>query len=119
MLFGCLFTTNPRYACTMMNNVGSYSDPLLMFKFVVSIRLQYKFCVDGVWQHDENQPFARGDYGSVNTIFIAREPDMINSTSSSSTPGRSNMDVDYDIITPTVRDFLFELNSSSKMLLAF
>lgn len=90
-----------------MHNADSYSDPLLMFKFVVLIHLQYKFCVDGQWRYDENQPFAEGACGLVNTIIIAREPDMINSTSSSPTPGRSNMDVDYDIITPAVRDFLF------------
>ncbi|KAG2694806.1 hypothetical protein I3843_08G159000 [Carya illinoinensis] len=63
---------------------------------------EYKFCVDGQWRYDENQPFAEGACGLVNTIIIAREPDMINSTSSSPTPGRSNMDVDYDIITPAV-----------------
>ncbi|XP_041020082.1 sucrose nonfermenting 4-like protein isoform X1 [Juglans microcarpa x Juglans regia] len=63
---------------------------------------QYKFCVDGVLRHDESQPFSRGDYGLVNTIFVGREPDMINSTFGSQTPGRSNMDVDHDDIMPAV-----------------
>lgn len=59
---------------------------------------QYKFCVDGVWRHDESQPFVRGEYGLVNTIFLAREPDMIPATYSPQTPG--NMDVDYDVSMP-------------------
>ncbi|KAB1201465.1 Sucrose nonfermenting 4-like protein [Morella rubra] len=63
---------------------------------------QFKFCVDGVWQHDESQPFIKGDYGLVNTVFVPREPDLITSPFSSQTPGRSNMDVDCDIIIPVV-----------------
>ena len=72
-----------------------------MLGFVVFIHTQYKFCVDGVWRHDESQPFVRGEYGLVNTIFLAREPDMIPATYSPQTPG--NMDVDYDVIMPAVR----------------
>ncbi|KAF3962417.1 hypothetical protein CMV_013056 [Castanea mollissima] len=57
---------------------------------------QYKFCVDGVWRHDESQPFITGDYGLVNTILI-REPDMIPPTYSHQPP---DMDMDYDVVMP-------------------
>lgn len=79
-----------------------------MFRIDVFIDMQYKFCVDGVWRHDESQPFVRGDYGLVNTVVLARQPDVITSTFSPQTPGRSNMDVDYDVNMPEVREFLFK-----------
>jgi hypothetical protein len=86
----------------------TYSNPFLMFRFAVFIDMQYKFCVDGEWRHDESQSFVRGDYGLVNTVFLARQPDMIPSTFSPQTPGRSNMDVDFDVNMPVVREFLFK-----------
>ncbi|MBA0716651.1 hypothetical protein Golax_015464, partial [Gossypium laxum] len=55
---------------------------------------QFKFFVDNEWRHDEHQPFVIGDYGVVNTIFIAREPDMLPPRFSPEMPGRSNMDLD-------------------------
>ncbi|TYH46845.1 hypothetical protein E1A91_D11G351400v1 [Gossypium mustelinum] len=55
---------------------------------------QFKFFVDNEWRHDEHQPFVIGDYGVVNTIFIAREPDMLPPSFSPEMPGRSNMDLD-------------------------
>ncbi|MBA0804020.1 hypothetical protein Gohar_014175, partial [Gossypium harknessii] len=54
----------------------------------------FKFFVDNEWRHDEHQPFVIGDYGVVNTIFIAREPDMLPPSFSPEMPGRSNMDLD-------------------------
>ncbi|MBA0687624.1 hypothetical protein Goari_015139, partial [Gossypium aridum] len=54
----------------------------------------FKFFVDNEWRHDEHQPFVIGDYGVVNTIFIAREPDMLPPRFSPEMPGRSNMDLD-------------------------
>eukprot|EP00268_Persea_americana_P060007 TRINITY_DN742_c1_g1_i3.p1 TRINITY_DN742_c1_g1~~TRINITY_DN742_c1_g1_i3.p1 ORF type:complete len:507 (+),score=91.92 TRINITY_DN742_c1_g1_i3:749-2269(+) len=45
---------------------------------------QYKFYVDGEWRHDERQPFVNGNYGIVNTLFLA------------DTSFRSSMDVDND-----------------------
>ncbi|KAL8171724.1 hypothetical protein V2J09_023528 [Rumex salicifolius] len=54
---------------------------------------QYKFNVDGEWRHDELQPFVSGSYGVVNTLFLAREADMIAAINPEA-PGRSNMDVD-------------------------
>lgn len=91
-----------------------------MLRFVVFIPMQYKFCVDGVWRHDESQPFITGDYGLVNTILI-REPDMIPPTYSHQPP---DMDMDYDVVMPPVRQHIYIyilkiLSSVSQMLLAF
>ncbi|GMH13161.1 hypothetical protein Nepgr_015002 [Nepenthes gracilis] len=52
---------------------------------------QYKFNVDGEWCHDEHQPFVSGSYGIVNTVFLARESNLVPGIF---TPGRSNMEVD-------------------------
>ncbi|XP_042517570.1 sucrose nonfermenting 4-like protein isoform X2 [Macadamia integrifolia] len=58
---------------------------------------QYKFVVDGEWRHDENQPFVTGNYGTVNTVLLTREPDPNTAILFPETPGsRSNMDVDND-----------------------
>ncbi|XP_043709812.1 sucrose nonfermenting 4-like protein isoform X3 [Telopea speciosissima] len=58
---------------------------------------QYKFFVDGEWRHDENQPFVTGNYGTVNTVLLTREPDPNTAILFPETPGsRSNMDVDTD-----------------------
>ncbi|XP_028054126.1 sucrose nonfermenting 4-like protein [Camellia sinensis] len=57
---------------------------------------QYKFFVDGEWRHDEHQPFVSGNYGVVNIVFLAREPDVIPAIYTPETPGRSSMDVDND-----------------------
>ncbi|KAA8536868.1 hypothetical protein F0562_029346 [Nyssa sinensis] len=56
---------------------------------------QYKFFVDGEWRHDEHQPFVSGNYGVVNTVFLARDPETP-AIFSPETPGRANMDVDND-----------------------
>lgn len=60
--------------------------------------MQYKFNVDGEWRHDELQPFVSGSYGVVNTLFLAREADMVPG-------GRSNMDVDDTTFNRMVRIF--------------
>ncbi|CAL4928495.1 unnamed protein product [Urochloa decumbens] len=58
---------------------------------------QYKFFVDGEWRHDEHQPTISGEYGIVNTLYLTREFNQINSVLSPSTPGnRMNMDVDNE-----------------------
>ncbi|CAN6468169.1 unnamed protein product [Victoria cruziana] len=55
---------------------------------------QYIFIVDGERRHDEHQPYVSGDYGIVNTVMIAREPDP---GSALLTPvSRMNMDVDNE-----------------------
>lgn len=64
--------------------------------------MQYKFYVDGEWRHNEQQPFVTGNYGTVNTIFLAGEPDMVPTSFSPETSGRSNMDVDNDVFTHVV-----------------
>ncbi|KAL6964766.1 AMP-activated serine/threonine-protein kinase regulatory subunit [Sarracenia purpurea var. burkii] len=58
---------------------------------------QFKFFVDGEWRHDEHQQFVTGNYGVVNTIFLARELDVIPAIYSPEAPSRSNMDVDGDL----------------------
>jgi len=55
--------------------------------------LQYKFNVDGEWRYDEHQPYVSGNYGVVNTVFLAREPDVVPVVFSDA-PGRANMEVD-------------------------
>ncbi|XP_024630831.1 sucrose nonfermenting 4-like protein [Medicago truncatula] len=45
----------------------------------------YQFCVDGVWRHDEQQPFINGFTDTVNTISVA-EPYMLHGM-----PSRSHM----------------------------
>ncbi|XP_058084032.1 sucrose nonfermenting 4-like protein isoform X2 [Magnolia sinica] len=58
---------------------------------------QYKFFVDGEWRHDERQPSVTGNYGIVNTVLLAREPDPFPANLIPETHGsRSNMDVDND-----------------------
>ncbi|XP_062143654.1 sucrose nonfermenting 4-like protein [Alnus glutinosa] len=83
-----------------MSPVEGYDDVFQVVWNVTPGHHQYKFCVDGEWRHDESQSFVRGDYGLVNTVFLARQPDMIPSTFSPQTPGRSNMDVDFDVNMP-------------------
>lgn len=65
--------------------------------------MQYKFFVDGEWRHDERQPTVSGEYGIVNTLYLTREINQINSVLSPSTPGtRMNMDVDNETFQRTV-----------------
>ncbi|KAE8675394.1 Sucrose nonfermenting 4-like protein [Hibiscus syriacus] len=55
---------------------------------------QFKFFVDGEWRHDEQQPFVNGNYGVVNTVYIAGDLDAISPSPSPEAPCRSNMDLD-------------------------
>ncbi|KAK9735430.1 hypothetical protein RND81_04G205400 [Saponaria officinalis] len=61
---------------------------------------QYKFNVDGEWRYDEQQPFMSGPYGVVNTVFLAREPNISINLCGADSPG--NMEVDDAIIRPIV-----------------
>ncbi|XP_058723443.1 sucrose nonfermenting 4-like protein isoform X2 [Vicia villosa] len=54
---------------------------------------QYKFFVDGEWRHDEHQPYVHGQYGIVNTVLLATDPNYIPVINLDIAPG-SNMDVD-------------------------
>lgn len=58
--------------------------------------MQFKFFVDGEWKHDEHQPYAAGEYGIVNTIFVAAEHNYVlaSPVGSNVPPLVSNMDVD-------------------------
>ncbi|KAL4564878.1 hypothetical protein LXL04_028953 [Taraxacum kok-saghyz] len=60
---------------------------------------QYKFIVDGEWRHDEHQPFVTGNYGTVNTILLSREPDFNPAVLTSG----SSMDVDNEVFQQVVR----------------
>ena len=53
--------------------------------------VQYKFFVDGEWRHDEHQPYVSGEYGIVNTILLATDPNILPNPGISSGP---SMDVD-------------------------
>lgn len=55
--------------------------------------MQYKFCVDGEWKHDEHQPYISSEYGVVNTVLLATEPNFGSGVNPLVTAG-SSMDVD-------------------------
>ncbi|MBA0770921.1 hypothetical protein Gotri_019469 [Gossypium trilobum] len=75
---------------------------------------QFKFFVDGEWRHDDRQPFVNGNYGVVNTVFIARELDVVSQSVSPEAPSRSHMDVDDVFIcsepVPTISDADLEVS---------
>lgn len=75
--------------------------------------VQYKFNVDGEWRHDEQQPFASGNYGVVNTIYLVREPDVLPAMLSAETPSRSHMEVDNDVFGHAVSLFFLPFSASS------
>ncbi|KAI8002835.1 Sucrose nonfermenting 4-like protein [Camellia lanceoleosa] len=56
----------------------------------------YKIVVDGKWRHDEHQPFENGNYGTVNTVFLARESDYVPGILNPQMHSGSNMDVDNE-----------------------
>ncbi|KAL2339062.1 hypothetical protein Fmac_013508 [Flemingia macrophylla] len=62
---------------------------------------QYKFFVDGEWRHDERQPYVSGEYGIVNTVLLATDPNFVPGL----TPDMigSNMDVDNEAFRRMVR----------------
>ncbi|KAF5935709.1 hypothetical protein HYC85_026838 [Camellia sinensis] len=70
-------------------HVRCLEEDLGKLRYVVFISVQYKFFVDGEWRHDEHQPFVSGNYGVVNSVFLAREPDVIPASYTPETPGRS------------------------------
>ncbi|RRT43716.1 hypothetical protein B296_00056207 [Ensete ventricosum] len=74
---------------------------------------QYKFYVDGEWRHDERQPFATGNYGIVNTIYITREPNPPPALLSPGPPNsRMSMDVDHETfqhVVSVVTDFIMHV----------
>lgn len=73
----------------------------LMFFYIVHYA-QYKFCVDGEWRHDEHQPFISSEYGIVNTVLLATEPNFMHGINQGM-PSGSNMDVDNEAFQRLVR----------------
>ncbi|CAL0301591.1 unnamed protein product [Lupinus luteus] len=63
---------------------------------------QYKFFVDREWRHDEHQPYVSGEYGIVNTVFLATDPNYIPVITPEIASG-NNMDVDNEAFRRTVR----------------
>lgn len=66
------------------------------------ILMQYKFFVDGEWRHDEHQPYVSGEYGIVNTVFLATDPNYMTVLTPEVTSGNS-MDVDNEAFRRMVR----------------
>lgn len=64
--------------------------------------MQYKFFVDGEWRHDEHQPYISGEYGIVNTVLLATDPNFIPVLPPDIVSG-SNMDVDSETFRRVVR----------------
>ncbi|TKY54130.1 Sucrose nonfermenting 4 protein [Spatholobus suberectus] len=56
---------------------------------------QYKFFVDGEWRHDEHQPYVSGEYGIVNTVLLATDPNFVPILTPEMVSG-SNMDLDNE-----------------------
>ncbi|XP_057419415.1 sucrose nonfermenting 4-like protein [Lotus japonicus] len=63
---------------------------------------QYKFFVDGEWRHDEHQPYISGEYGIVNTVLLATDPNFVPVLNPNLVSG-SSMDVDNEAFRRVVR----------------
>ncbi|XP_071723904.1 sucrose nonfermenting 4-like protein [Rutidosis leptorrhynchoides] len=56
---------------------------------------QYKFLVDGEWKHDEHQPYvSTAEFGIVNTVLLAVEPNNYMDGLNSGNSTRTSMDED-------------------------
>lgn len=64
--------------------------------------MQYKFFVDGEWRHDEHQPYISGEYGIVNTVLLATDPNFVPVLNPNLVSG-SSMDVDNEAFRRVVR----------------
>lgn len=42
--------------------------------------MQYKFLVDDAWRYNDQQPFARDDYGSINNYILVEEQQLLSPT---------------------------------------
>lgn len=63
---------------------------------IITNYVQYKFYVDGEWQHDEQQPYVREDIGPINIILVRRSNNLP-SISRAGIPSRSRMEVDHNV----------------------
>ena len=70
--------------------------------YYVVIWMQYKFFVDGEWRHDEHQPYISGEFGIVNTVLLATDPNFVPVLNPDIASG-SNMDVDNEAFRRVVR----------------
>ncbi|GAU38547.1 hypothetical protein TSUD_320190 [Trifolium subterraneum] len=68
----------------------------------IPLHKPYKFFVDGEWRHDEHQPYVHGQYGIVNTVLLATDPNFIPLITSDIASG-NNMDVDNETFRRVVR----------------
>ncbi|KAL8121594.1 sucrose nonfermenting 4-like protein [Apium graveolens] len=64
---------------------------------------QYKFIVDGEWRHDERQPCASSNYGTVNTVMLSRDSGYNSAILSPQVPSGSSMDVDNAVFQRVIR----------------
>ncbi|XP_047311609.1 sucrose nonfermenting 4-like protein isoform X2 [Impatiens glandulifera] len=64
---------------------------------------EYKFYVDGEWRYDERQPFVNGNYGTVNTVLLAKESDYVTANPTLPMSSGSSMDVDNEAFQRLVR----------------
>ncbi|PQQ15876.1 sucrose nonfermenting 4-like protein isoform X2 [Prunus yedoensis var. nudiflora] len=64
---------------------------------------QYKFFVDGEWQHDEHQPYVSGEYGLVNTVLLATDPNFFHPNVTPEITSGSNMEEDTEAFRRLVR----------------
>ncbi|KAJ1387429.1 Immunoglobulin-like fold [Sesbania bispinosa] len=69
---------------------------------------QYLFNVDGQWRHDEQQPFVSGNYGTMNTLYVLKQPDILPTILRAETAGRSDMEVDNNVSGHVVNDFSYD-----------
>lgn len=72
-----------------------------IFLFLV-FYMQYKFLVDGEWQHDEQHPYSSSDYGIVNTALFTMEANY-NPAMIPEMPSGSNMELDNEAFRRMVR----------------
>lgn len=82
--------------------------------------MQFKFFVDGEWQHDDHQPYMSGEYGTVNTVFLTAEPSFMPGINPLASCG-SNMDVDNEAFQRVVRVnfmyiYIYILGRGSKLV---
>ncbi|KAI8529304.1 hypothetical protein RHMOL_Rhmol12G0214900 [Rhododendron molle] len=55
----------------------------LVFRVICDLPLgrhQYKFLVDDAWRYNDQQPFARDDYGSINNYILVEEQQPLSSS---------------------------------------
>lgn len=86
------------------------------------IILQYKFFVDGEWRYDEHQPYANGEYGLVNTMVLAADPNFFHPNVTPEITSGSNMEEDTEAFQRLVRlahSLLFEIMVSRKTWCSF